>query len=147
MAAPLRPRPLPPLPVSPHCCRTSQTWSPPSCTSSSCLLGQRQNRTRRQDIRVWTKASRGTAGAQGFGAQEGVTLTDDDEDAQQEQYGGQSHAHGLDSVIVWGRYGRTSKWGQHLSSPGALAWVQGRRLLQWVNVSIKCMALGVGRSP
>lgn len=29
------------IPVSPGC-PTSQTWSPPSCTSLSCLLGERQ---------------------------------------------------------------------------------------------------------
>lgn len=66
MAAPLgAPRLFPPLPFSPFCCQTSQTWSPPSCTSPSCLLGETENRTRRQDIRVWTKASRGIVGAWG----------------------------------------------------------------------------------
>lgn len=69
------------------------------------------DRTRGQGIRVRTKASRGAIGVRrprggplrGSAAQEGVTLTDDDEDAQQEQYGSQSHAHSLYSVIVWGR--------------------------------------------
>ena len=46
----------------------------------------------------------------GFGAQERVTLTEDNEDAQQEQYGSQSHAHRLHSVIVWGRHCRSSEW-------------------------------------
>lgn len=66
MGVPLgAPRLFPPLPFSPFCCQTSQTWSPPSCTSPSCLLGETENRARRQDIRVWTKASRGIVGAWG----------------------------------------------------------------------------------
>lgn len=69
------------------------------------------------------KANKGTVGAwgpprqpclRGFGAQR-VTLTEDDENAQQEKYGSQSHAHSLHSVIVWERQWGTSKWGWHLS--------------------------------
>lgn len=53
----------------------------------------------------------------GFGAQERVTLTEDNEDAQQEQYGSQSHAHRLHSVIVWGRHWRSSEWGGSSAPP------------------------------
>lgn len=58
------------------------------------------DRTRRQDIRIWSKASWGTVSDWGFRVMESVILTDDDEDAQQEQNGSQSHAYSLHSVIV-----------------------------------------------
>lgn len=61
----------------------------------------------------------------GSRAQEGVTLTEDDENAQEEQYGSQSHAHGLHSVIIWGGQGGTSGSGGTSALSGASAWLHG----------------------